>query len=107
VAIAGRQLCPSKPDESISSRIRQVGSCGCRRIRAGGICRTKSSPIFEKWVKEWRRRSADSAKIVSAETAKPERLTDWDKERQYWAFQKPQSRRAAQVADAQMAEDGR
>jgi hypothetical protein len=34
---------------------------------------------------------ATATKIVDARPAKPEKVYDWNKERQYWAFQKPKA----------------
>jgi hypothetical protein len=49
---------------------------------------------FEKWVEMGAPDPRDVAKLAAGKTAeppKPEKIYDWDKERQYWAFQKPKA----------------
>jgi len=96
----GPAVVPGKPDESILiNAIRQVGQLRMPPDSRGGILPDEVIADFEKWVKDGAADPRDSAKIVDARPAKPEKVYEWDKERQYWAFQKPKAVAPPQVAD--------
>jgi hypothetical protein len=86
----GPAVVPGKPDESILiNAIRQVGQLRMPPDSRGGMLPDSVIADFEKWVKDGAPDPRDSAKIVGARAAKPEKVYDWNKEREYWAFQKP------------------
>jgi hypothetical protein len=88
----GPAVVPGKPDESILiNAIRQVGQLRMPPDSRGGILPDDVISDFEKWVKDGAPDPRDSTKIVDARPAKPEKVYDWDKERKYWAFQKPKA----------------
>lgn len=98
----GPAVVPGKPDDSILiNAIRQTGQLRMPPDSRGGILPDDVIANFEKWVKDGAADPRDSAKVISVQAAKPEKKYDWDKERQYWAFQKPKLVPAPQVADAQ------
>jgi cytochrome c553 len=97
----GPAVVPGKPDESILiNAIRQYGQLRMPPDSRGGILPDEVIANFEKWVKDGAADPRDSAKIVSAQPAKPEKIYDWNKEREYWAFQKPKAVAPPKVADA-------
>jgi hypothetical protein len=96
----GPAVVPGKPDESILiNAIRQVGQLRMPPDSRGGILPDEVIADFEKWVKDGAADPRDSAKIVGARAAKPEKPVDWNKERQYWAFQKPKAIAPPKVRD--------
>ena len=96
----GPAIVPGKPDDSILIQaIRQTGQLHMPPDSRGGILPDEVIANFEKWVKDGAADPRDSAKIISAQAAKPEKVYDWSKERQYWAFQKPQAVTPPQVTD--------
>ena len=98
----GPAVVPGKPDESILiNAIRQVGQLHMPPDSRGGMLPDEVIANFEKWVRDGAPDPRDSAKIVSAQAAKPEKVYDWQKEREYWAFQKPKAVPPPSVADAQ------
>jgi hypothetical protein len=98
----GPAVVPGKPDDSILiNAIRQVGQLRMPPDSRGGILPDDVIANFEQWVKDGAADPRDSAKIVTAQAAKPEKAYDWTKERQYWAFQEPKAVAPPQVADAQ------
>jgi len=98
----GPAVVPGKPDDSILiNAIRQVGQLRMPPDSRGGILPDDVIANFEKWVKDGAADPRDSAKIVSAQAAKPEKAYDWTKERQYWAFQEPKAVAPPPVADTQ------
>ena len=100
----GPAVVPGKPDESILiNAIRQVGQLRMPPDSRGGILPDEVIADFEKWVKDGAADPRDSAKIVSAQPAKPEKAYDWKKERQYWAFQKPTVAAPPKVTDEKWA----
>jgi hypothetical protein len=97
----GPAVVPGKPEESILiNAIRQVGQLRMPPDSRGGILPDEVIANFEKWVKDGAADPRDSAKIISAQAAKPEKVYDWDKERSYWAFQKPKAVAPPAVTDA-------
>jgi hypothetical protein len=54
---------------------------------------------FEAWVKMGAPDPRESANVAKSEPAKPEREYDWDKERQFWAFQRPKEQSIPKVAN--------
>jgi hypothetical protein len=96
----GPAVVPGKPDDSVLiNAIRQVGQLHMPPDSRGGMLPDDIIVDFEKWVKDGAPDPRDSAKIVSARAAKPEKVYDWNKERQYWAFQKPKAVAPPKVAD--------
>jgi hypothetical protein len=96
----GPAVVPGKPDESILiNAIRQVGQLRMPPDSRGGMLPDEVIGDFEKWVKDGAADPRDSSKIVDARPAKPEKVYDWDKERQYWAFQKPKAGAPPEVLD--------
>jgi len=96
----GPAVVPGKPDESILiNAIRQVGQLRMPPDSRGGILPDEVVANFEKWVKDGAADPRDSAKVISAQAAKPEKVYDWDKERAYWAFQKPKAVAPPAVTD--------
>ncbi|MGA2247699.1 MAG: PSD1 and planctomycete cytochrome C domain-containing protein [Verrucomicrobiota bacterium] len=88
----GPAVVPGKPDESILiNAIRQVGQLHMPPDSRGGMLPDEVIANFEKWVKDGAADPRDSAKIVSAQAAKPEKVYDWQKEREYWAFREPKA----------------
>jgi hypothetical protein len=98
----GPAVVPGKPDDSILiNAIRQTGQLRMPPDSRGGILPDDVIANFEKWVADGAADPRDSAKVVSAQTAKPEKVYDWNKERAYWAFQKPQAAPAPKVNNEQ------
>jgi hypothetical protein len=96
----GPAVVPGKPDDSVLiNAIRQAGQLHMPPDSRGGMLPDEVISDFEKWVKDGAADPRDSAKIVSARAAKPEKVYDWDKERQYWAFQKPKFTAPPKVTD--------
>jgi Protein of unknown function (DUF1549)/Protein of unknown function (DUF1553)/Planctomycete cytochrome C len=96
----GPTIVPGKPDDSVLiNAIRQVGQLHMPPDSRGGPLPDEVIADFEKWVKDRAADPRDSAKIVSARAAKPEKVYDWDKERGYWAFHKPNLVAPPKVAD--------
>jgi hypothetical protein len=88
----GPAVVPGKPEESILlNAIRQVGQLRMPPDSRGGMLPDEVISDFEKWIKEGAPDPRDSTKIVDARPAKPEKVYDWNKEREYWAFQKPKA----------------
>jgi hypothetical protein len=103
----GPAVVPGKPDESILiNAIRQTGQLRMPPDSHGGILPDEVIANFEKWVKDGAPDPRDAAKIVSAQAAKPEKVYDWNKERLYWAFQKPKVAALPKVADEQWPKSG-
>ena len=97
----GPAVVPGKPDESILiNAIRQVGQLRMPPDSRGGPLPDEVVANFEKWVKDGASDPRDSSKIVNAQPAKPEKVYDWNKEREYWAFQKPKAVAPPKVTDA-------
>lgn len=97
----GPAVVPGKPDESVLiNAIRQVGQLRMPPDSRGGPLPDEVVANFEKWVKDGAADPRDSSKIVNAQPAKPEKVYDWNKEREYWAFQKPKAVEPPKVADA-------
>jgi len=97
----GPAVVPGKPDDSILiNAIRQAGQLRMPPDSRGGILPDEVIANFEKWVKDGAADPRDSAKIVSAQAAKPEKVYDWNKEREYWAFQKPRAAAPPAVTNA-------
>ena len=98
----GPAVVPGKPDDSILiNAIRQTGQLRMPPDSRGGILPDDVIANFEKWVADGAADPRDSAKVVSTQAPKPEKKYDWDKERQYWAFQKPHATPPPQVKDQQ------
>jgi hypothetical protein len=103
----GPAIVPGKPDESILIQaIRQTGQLHMPPDTRGGILPDEVIANFEKWVKDGAADPRDSAKIISAQAAKPEKAYDWNKERQYWAFEKPKAVAPPAVTDEKWARTG-
>jgi hypothetical protein len=97
----GPAVVPGKPDDSILIQaIRQTGQLRMPPDSRGGILPDDVIADFEKWVKNGAADPRDSAKIIAVQKAKPEKPVDWDKARQFWAFQKPKAIEPPKVADA-------
>ena len=95
----GPAVVPGKPAESVLiNAIRQIGQLHMPPVSRGGMLPDEVIADFEKWVQDGAADPRDSAKIADARPAKPEKLYEWDKERQYWAFQKPKAGAPPQVA---------
>jgi hypothetical protein len=96
----GPAVVPGKPDESVLiDAIRQVGQLRMPPDSRGGPLPDEVVANFEKWVKDGAPDPRDSSKIVNAQPARPEKVYDWNKEREYWAFQKPKAVAPPKVAD--------
>jgi hypothetical protein len=96
----GPAIVPGKPDESVLiNAIRQVGQLRMPPDSRGGPLPDDVVANFEKWVKDGAPDPRDSSKIVNAQAARPEKVYDWNKEREYWAFQKPKAVAPPKVAD--------
>jgi hypothetical protein len=96
----GPAIVPGKLDDSVLIQaIRQTGQLRMPPDSRGGALPDDVVANFEKWVKDGAADPRDSAKVVSAQAAKPEKVYDWNKERDYWAFQKPKAVAAPKVAD--------
>lgn len=96
----GPAVVPGKPDESVLiNAIRQVGQLRMPPDSRGGPLPDEVVANFEKWVKDGAPDPRDSSKIVNAQPARPEKVYDWNKEREYWAFQKPKAVAPPKVAD--------
>ncbi len=88
----GPAVVPGKPDESILlNAIRQVGQLRMPPDSRGGMLPDEVINDFEKWIKDGAPDPRDATKIVDARPAKPAKIYDWKKEREYWAFQKPKA----------------
>ena len=71
----GPAVVPGKPDDSILiNAIRQVGQLRMPPDSRGGILPDDVIANFEQWVKDGAADPRDSAKIVSAQAAKPEKV---------------------------------
>jgi hypothetical protein len=100
----GPAVVPGKVEDSILIQaIRQTGQLRMPPDSRGGALPDDVVANFEKWVKDGAADPRDSAKIVSAQAAKPEKAYDWNKERQYWAFQKPRAVAPPKVPDDKWA----
>ncbi len=94
----GPAVVPGKPDESVLiNAIRQVGQLRMPPDSRGGPLSESVVADFEKWVAEGAPDPRDAAKVGVVEAAKPEKPVEWDKERQFWAFQKPKAVTPPQV----------
>lgn len=96
----GPGVVPGKPDDSILIRaIRQEGRLRMPPDNRGGPLSDEVIADFEKWV-EWGAPDPRlSSKVETREPARPDRPVDWDKEREFWAFQKPRLIPQPEVAD--------
>jgi len=96
----GPAVVPGKPDDSVLiNAIRQTGQLRMPPDSRGGMLPDEVIADFEKWVKDGAPDPRDSSKICGARAAKPEKVYDWDKEREYWAFQKPKAVAPPRVTD--------
>jgi len=103
----GPAVVPGKPDDSVLiNAIRQAGQLHMPPDSRGGMLPDDVIADFEKWVKDGAADPRDSAKIVSARPAKPEKVVEWDKEREYWAFQKPKAAVPPGVTDEKWPKSG-
>jgi len=97
----GPGIVPFKPDESFVIRaIRQEGRLAMPPDSKGGILPDEVIADFEKWVSMGAPDPRDASKVASTEPSKPEKLVDWAKEREFWAFQKPQQSPPPKVRNA-------
>jgi hypothetical protein len=97
----GPGIVPFKPDESLVIRaIRQEGRLAMPPEKKGGRLPDEVISDFEKWVSMGAPDPRDASKVANLEPAKPERPVDWEKERQFWAFQKPQQKPVPKVKNA-------
>lgn len=88
----GPGIVPFKPDDSfVILAIRQQGRLAMPPEKKGGRLPDEVIEDFEKWVNMGAPDPRDSAKVANAEPSKPEVPVDWEKERQFWAFQKPKT----------------
>ena len=91
----GPGVVPGDPDQSLIIRaIRQQGQVRMPPARKGPKLPDNVIADFEKWVEMGAPDPRDVAKLAGGKAAdppKPEKVYDWDKERQYWAFQKPKA----------------
>jgi hypothetical protein len=98
----GPGVVPGKPDDStVINAIRQIGQLRMPPDSRGGILPDSVIADFEKWVADGAPDPRDSSKVVNAQTSKPEKAVDWEKERQFWAFQKPKAIAPPRVANDQ------
>ncbi|MGC9941459.1 MAG: PSD1 and planctomycete cytochrome C domain-containing protein [Verrucomicrobiota bacterium] len=98
----GPAVVPGKPDDSVLIQaIRQTGQLHMPPDSRGGMLPDDVIANFEKWVKDGAADPRDSAKIVAVQKAKPEKPIDWDKARQFWAFQQPKVVEPPKVVDGQ------
>ncbi|HRI11935.1 MAG TPA: PSD1 and planctomycete cytochrome C domain-containing protein [Verrucomicrobiota bacterium] len=97
----GPGIVPFKPDDSFVIRaIRQEGRLAMPPDSKGGILPDEVIADFEKWVSMGAPDPRDASKVASTEPLKPEKPVDWAKEREFWAFQKPQATPPPKVRDA-------
>jgi hypothetical protein len=97
----GPGVVPFKPDDSLLIRaIRQEGRLAMPPEKKGGMLPDDVIADFEKWVAMGAPDPRDSAKVANAEPVKPDKPVDWDKEREFWAFQKPKAVTPPKVANA-------
>ena len=97
----GPGIVPFKPDDSLIIRaIRQEGRLAMPPEKKGGKLPDEVIANFEKWVSMGAPDPRDASKVAKVEPAKPEKPIEWDKERQFWAFQKPKAAPAPQVKNA-------
>ena len=95
----GPGIVPFKPDDSfVILAIRQEGRLAMPPEKKGGRLPDEVIADFEKWVSMGAPDPRDGSKVTSTEPSKPEKPVDWDKEREFWAFQKPQQRPAPPVS---------
>ncbi len=97
----GPAMVPRNPDESILIRaIRQEGLLRMPPEKKGGRLPDEVIADFEEWVMMGAPDPRDAAKVARTEPSEPERPVDWDKEREFWAFQKPRTVTPPKVANA-------
>jgi Protein of unknown function (DUF1549)/Protein of unknown function (DUF1553)/Planctomycete cytochrome C len=95
----GPGIVPHKPDDSfVIQAIRQEGRIAMPPEKKGGKLPDEVIADFEKWVTMGAPDPRDASKTAKVEPAKPEKVVDWDKERQFWAFQKPKATTPPMVA---------
>ncbi|MBX3733070.1 MAG: PSD1 domain-containing protein [Verrucomicrobiae bacterium] len=88
----GPGIVPFKPDDSFVIRaIRQEGRLAMPPEKRGGMLPDEVIADFEKWVEMGAPDPRDASKVASSEPPKPDKPVDWDKEREFWAFQKPRA----------------
>ena len=97
----GPGIVPRKPDESfVIQAIRQEGRIAMPPEKKGGKLPDEVIADFEKWVTMGAPDPRDASKAAKVEPSKPEKVVEWEKERQFWAFQKPKASPAPKVKDA-------
>jgi|GEM_PF-5213447 len=97
----GPGIVPGKPDESfVINAIRQNGRLAMPPEKKGGKLSDEVIADFEKWVAMGAPDPRDASKVASTEPAKPEKPVEWEKERGFWAFQKPSAKAAPEVKNA-------
>ncbi len=96
----GAAVVPGSVDTSILIQaIRQQGQLRMPPEKKGGKLPDAVIADFEKWVASGAPDPRDAAKIAITGPAKPEKVVDWEKERQFWAFQKPKEIAPPEVRD--------
>jgi hypothetical protein len=100
----GPGIVPGDPEQGFLIRaIRQQGPLHMPPAKKGGKLPENVIADFEKWVEMGAPDPRDVAKLPPgkvAEAPKPEKVYDWDKEREYWAFQKPKAVPPPKVKEA-------
>jgi hypothetical protein len=100
----GPAVIPKNVEDSVLIHaIRQDAQLRMPPEKKGGKLPDEIVADFEQWVKMGAPDPRDAAKVATEEPAKPEKPVDWDKERQYWAFQKPVKSRPPAVANKKWA----
>ncbi len=103
----GPGVVPGRPEQSILlNAIRQLGQLRMPPDSRGGPLPESVVADFEKWIRDGAVDPRISARIVNAEPAQPEKPVDWEKEREFWAFQAPKPVAPPPVANAQWPKSG-
>jgi Protein of unknown function (DUF1549)/Protein of unknown function (DUF1553)/Planctomycete cytochrome C len=97
----GPGVVPGDPAASLLLRaIQQQGQLHMPPARKGPKLADNIIADFQKWIEMGAPDPRDAAKLAKADEApKPEKVYDWDKEREYWAFQKPKAAAPPAVKD--------
>jgi hypothetical protein len=98
----GPGVVPGDPAASLILRaIQQQGQLKMPPARKGPKLADNIIADIQKWIEMGAPDPRDAAKLAKVEEApKPEKVYDWDKEREYWAFQKPRAAAPPAVKNA-------
>ncbi|MBX3746682.1 MAG: PSD1 domain-containing protein [Verrucomicrobiae bacterium] len=98
----GPAVVPRNLDDSILLRaIRQEGRLRMPPDNRGGPLPDDVIADFEKWISMGAPDPRNSASVGGAASSRPEREVDWDKEREFWAYKRPEPTPAPTVTDAE------